>query len=94
MGGEYNIENVQKYTVPKMESYDKDYTLQNSIHHIFKTHAIVPELINEFDLFNDLDIKLKKDYEFDDKNIKKFLVIYKFNKFKKTVFFILLKYFL
>ena len=73
IGGEYNIENVEKYTVPKMSDYDKDYSLQNSIHHIFKSHKIIPSSLHTEDLFADMNLKIFKDYEFDEQTLSKVL---------------------
>ena len=72
-GGEYNIEDIKKYTVPKMADYDKDYTLQNSIHHIFKSHKIIPSSIHTEDLFADMNLKIFKDYELDEQTLTKLL---------------------
>jgi len=73
IGGKIDLSKLEKYSVPKMTDYDQDYSLQNSIHHVLKTHLVVPSTINENDLFNDINIKLIKDFEYDDKNIKKLL---------------------
>jgi len=73
LGGEYNIENIEKYIVPKMADYDKDYTLQNSIHHIFKSHKIIPASIHTEDLFSDMNLKIFKDIELDEQTLTKLL---------------------
>ena len=73
IGGEYDIENIDKYTVPKMTDYDKEYSLQNSIHHILKTHKIIPSSLHTEDLFADMNLKLMNDYELDDKTLTKIL---------------------
>jgi hypothetical protein len=73
VGGEYDIENIEKYTVPKMTNYDMDYSLQNSIHHIFNSHKIIPESLHTEDLFADMNLKLFPDHELDDKTLTKLL---------------------
>lgn len=73
VGGEYNIDNIEKYTVPKMSDYDSDYSLQNSIHHILKSHKVIPSTLHTEDMFNDMGLKILKDYELDDKTITKLL---------------------
>jgi hypothetical protein len=73
IGGKVDLSVVDKYSVPKMTDYDQDFSLQNSIHHILKTHSVVPESITETELFKDMDIKLIKDYNLDDKGLKKLL---------------------
>ncbi len=73
IGGKIDLSVVDKYSVPKMTDYDQDFSLQNSIHHILKTHSVVPESITEIELFKDMDIKLIKDYNLDDKSLKKLL---------------------
>jgi hypothetical protein len=73
VGGEYDIENIEKYSVPKMTGYDMDYSVQNSIHQILQSHKIIPESLLTEDLFADMGLKLLKDYELDDKTMTKLL---------------------
>ena len=71
--GGYDIHNIEKYSVPNMGMYDLDYSLQNSIHQIFKTHKVIPETLITEDLFADMNLKLLKDYELDDNVMVKLL---------------------
>jgi len=73
IGGDYNIENIDKYVVPKMTDYDMEYSLQNSIHHIFKSHKVIPSSLHTEDMFNDMGLKIIPDHELDDKTLTKLL---------------------
>jgi hypothetical protein len=73
IGGDYNIENIDKYVVPKMTDYDMEYSLQNSIHHILKSHKVIPSSLHTEDMFNDMGLKIIPDYELDDKTLTKLL---------------------
>jgi SAM-dependent methyltransferase len=71
--GGYDIHNIEKYNVPDMGNYDNEYSLQNSIHHILKTHKVIPESLLTEDLFADMRLRLLKDHELDDKVLPKLL---------------------
>jgi len=73
IGGKINLNKIDKYTVPNMENYNNEYSLQNSIHHIFKTHGIIPSSVNEYNLYKDIELEMIKDHDFNDKNMKKLL---------------------
>lgn len=73
VGGKVDLSELKKYSVPKMEGYDNDFTLQNSIHHIFQTHNIIPSSILEDEFFNDLNIRMKEDAKYDESELKKLL---------------------
>ena len=71
--GGHDIYNIEKYSVPKMEDYDMEYSLQNSIHQILRAHKIIPDSLLTEDLFADMNLKLIKDYELDEKLLPKLL---------------------
>lgn len=82
---------IDEYYVPKMTNYDNDFSLQNSIHHIFKNHKIIPESISVEEMFSDMKINMIKDHDLDDKNLTKILKKISIeheiedNKYKKVV---------
>jgi SAM-dependent methyltransferase len=71
--GGYDIYNIDKYKVPNMSDYDMDYSLQNSIHHILRSHKVIPDSLLTEDLFADMKLKLLKDYELDERVLPKLL---------------------
>ncbi len=73
VGGKVDLTELKKFSVPKMEGYDNDFTLQNSIHHILQTHNIIPNSILEDELFHDLNIRMKEDAKYDELELKKLL---------------------
>jgi 2-polyprenyl-3-methyl-5-hydroxy-6-metoxy-1,4-benzoquinol methylase len=73
VGGKVDLTELKKFSVPKMEGYDNDFTLQNSIHHILQTHNIIPNSILEDELFHDLNIRMKEDAKYDEIELKKLL---------------------
>jgi SAM-dependent methyltransferase len=89
--GGAEIHNIDKYMVPNMGDYDMDYSLQNSIHHIFRSHKVIPESLITQDFFADMKLKLLHDYELDDTVLPKLLSKIKIeheledNRIKKVV---------
>ena len=62
-----------------MDKYNMDYSLFNSIHNVFQEHGIIPKSVNEYNLFRDLNIKVKSDKDISSdgiENILKKIVIY------------------
>lgn len=91
IGGKIDLSEIKKYTVPNMDGYDNSYSLQNSIHHIFINHNIVPESVLEDEMYHDLNINMIDDYKLDHNEMKKLLKKIKIehqlsdNKFKSVV---------
>ena len=89
--GGTDIYNIDKYYVPNMGNYDMDYSLQNSIHEIFRSHKVIPDSLLTQDLFVDMNLKLLHDYELNDIILPKLLSEIKIeheldnNKIKKIV---------
>ncbi len=69
--GSVNLSKIDKYNVPKMPEYDQEFSLQNAIHHVLKTHQVIPSSVSTSELFSDMSIKLVKDFEFDEGSLKK-----------------------
>jgi len=66
------------FFVPNMSSYDNEYSCMNSIHHIMKSHKIIPKMISAHDFSNDLGFKNSKDTYVHNKlhDVAKNIVIY------------------
>jgi SAM-dependent methyltransferase len=77
-GGDFN--NQSKFYVPTMTSYDNDYSFMNSIHHILRSHQIIPQTLNPSQFYEDMGLHMKNDLSFNDdkdiKNVGKNIVIY------------------
>ena len=72
-GSKFSIADKTKYFIPKMDRYNCDYSLFNSIHNVFQEHGIIPKSISETDLYKDLGIKIRSDKDITQDNIKKIL---------------------
>jgi hypothetical protein len=77
-GGE--LSNSNKYFVPIMTSYNSNYSFMNSIHHILKSHQVIPSSVTPYQFFKDMDLEIKDDSNLNKesgiKNIAKKIIIY------------------
>jgi SAM-dependent methyltransferase len=60
-GNMIDFSDSTKFNVPSMSGYDNEYSCINSIHHILKSHKIIPKSISPDKMCSDLGISLIKD---------------------------------
>jgi hypothetical protein len=80
-----NFSNKDIYYVPNMNDYNNNFSFTNSLHHIMKSHKVIPKNVSTFELFNDLNIGKVTD-KFVDKQINKIsknMIISEINEFNK-----------
>jgi mRNA (guanine-N(7))-methyltransferase domain/mRNA capping enzyme, catalytic domain len=58
-GGDFT--NTEKFYMPTMTSYNNKYTLMNSIHHVLRSHQIIPQSISPQKFFSDIGLEMKND---------------------------------
>lgn len=73
-----NFSDSSKYAIPEMTNYNNEFSCTNSIHHIMKSHKVIPKSITPQKFYSDLGIGPVKDKMVDDKinNIARDMVIY------------------
>jgi hypothetical protein len=62
---------VVEYKVLSNTSYDKEYSFMNSIHYILKSHEIIPKTVKPNQFFKDHGLKMIKDKDLTQKEMKK-----------------------
>jgi hypothetical protein len=67
----------EKFSIPSMKGYDNEYSCMNSIHHVLRSHKIIPRYITPDKMCSDLGINFMKDNDVDSKleQISKKIVI-------------------
>jgi hypothetical protein len=69
-GGDFGNQN--KFFVPTMTSYNNNYSFMNSIHHVLRSHQIIPASLNPNQFYRDMNVEMKEDLEIGgDHGIKK-----------------------
>ena len=73
-----NFIDPNKFAFPSTLEYDDNYSLLNSIHHVLKSHKIIPKSLSPEDFYKDMDIKYENDMNIESKlkKIAKNIVIY------------------
>jgi len=60
-----NFSDSEKFSVPTMKGYDNEYSCMNSIHHVLRSHKIIPKYITPDKMCSDLGISFTKDNDVD-----------------------------
>lgn len=60
-----NFSDSSKYSVPDMNYYDNEFSCTNSLHHIMKSHKVIPRYITPQRFYSDLGVGYIKDDEID-----------------------------
>lgn len=72
-----NFSDSTQYSIPEMSSYNNEFSFTNSIHHIMRSHKIIPKYITPQKFYKDLGLGAIRDVHVDDKiyNIAKSMII-------------------
>lgn len=73
-----NFSDSSKYAIPEMTHYNNEFSCTNSLHHIMKSHKVIPKYITPQKFYSDLGIGSVRDTAVDDKiqKIARDMVIY------------------
>jgi len=66
-GNMIDFSDSDKFSVPVMKGYDNDYSCVNSIHHVLRSHKIIPKYVTPDKMCSDLGISFMKDNDIDSK---------------------------
>jgi hypothetical protein len=56
-----DFSDTSKFSIPQMKGYNNEFSCTNSLHHIMRSHKIIPRSINPQRFFNDLGVGSIKD---------------------------------
>ena len=77
-GGDFG--NQSKFFVPTMTAYNNDYSFMNSIHHVLRSHQLIPPWLNPHQFYKNMSLEMKEDMQIGGdssiKDITKNIVVY------------------
>ena len=62
-----DFSDTAKFSIPQMTGYNNEFSCTNSIHHIMRSHKIIPKSISPKQFFDDLGLGPIKDSRADDR---------------------------
>lgn len=69
--GGFDFSSSDQFVVPNMKQYNNDYSMMNSIHHLLKSHHIIPKTITSPEFYKDIGIDMVNDVDVDNTTIQR-----------------------